>query len=88
MEKTKKIKEVMKFLDKGLYVKIPSEHGSTGILWERLGRDGKTMYIYWQNFGQSANRRNLRDLTWIINTIFGKKGKDFEYRVSNSFYEG
>lgn len=87
MNKTEKIKEIMKFLDKGYFIKIPCEHGSTGILWEKYGRDCKK-YIYWKNFGESANRRNLRDLTWIINTIFQKKGKDFKYRISKSFYEG
>lgn len=77
-EKNKKIREVMKLLDNGKTVKI-NGHGE---LW--LGRcrvSGKTL-IYWRNFGQSANGRNLKELTWIINTIFNCKGKDFTYAIA------
>lgn len=33
-----------------------------------LGNNPK--YIYWCNFGSSHNNNNLRDLQWIIETIF------------------
>lgn len=36
-------------------------------------------YIYWQHFGQSANKNTLVDLTWIINVIFELKGKKITY---------
>ena len=31
----------------------------------------KTKYIYWSHAGSSANKNTLKDLLWIINTIFG-----------------
>lgn len=83
MEKTKKIKEVMKLLDLGCYVKIKGQHG-TGTLWQYENR-GVT-YIYWQHFGQSAVRRNIKNLTWVINHIFDRNHKDFDYYIGQSVY--
>lgn len=83
MEKINKIKEVMKLLDEGKYVKIEDEYGD-GTLWEQESR-GVT-YIYWHHFGQSAVRRNLKNLTWVINTIMHKKNQDFEFYIGHSVY--
>ena len=73
-DKQKKIREVMEALKENKTVKIDN-----GSLW--LGRCHVTgrQLIYWQHFGQSANRCNIKELTWIINTIFDKKRKDFTY---------
>lgn len=75
-DKQKKIREVMEALKENKTVKIDS-----GSLW--LGRCHVTgrQLIFWQHFGQSANRCNIKELTWIINTIFDKKRKDFNYSV-------
>lgn len=75
-DKQKKIREVMEALKENKTVKIDG-----GSLW--LGRCHVTGHklIYWQHFGQSANRCNIKELTWIINTIFDKKRKDFNYSV-------
>ena len=75
MDKAKKIREVMQFLDMGKTVKI-----DTGILWESRSIRGYKI-INWRHYGQSANRRNVKELTFIINHIFDKKNKDFTYSL-------
>ena len=78
LNKKEKIRQVMKLLEQGKTVYINSGYG---YLW--LGRcrvSGKTL-IYWHNFGQSANRKNLKELAWILNTIFDCKYKNFNYFV-------
>lgn len=75
LNKKKTIKDIMRLLDDDKTVYI-----GEGCLWEGNCRLTGRRLIFWQHYGQSANRRNLRDLTWIINTIFNCKGKAIEYR--------
>lgn len=72
LNKKETIKNIMKLLDNGKTICI-----NGGKLWEIQDR-GKT-YIKWCNFGCSANRRTLEELTWVINTIFGCKNKTIVY---------
>jgi hypothetical protein len=74
LNKKQTVKEIMTLLDNGKTVYIED-----GCLWEGNCRLTGRRLIYWRHYGQSANRRNLRDLTWIINTIFERKGKVIEY---------
>lgn len=37
--------------------------------------------IGWESFGSSAIKNNLKDLTWLINTIFKCKNKDFSFEI-------
>ncbi len=75
-DKEKKIREVMKALNDGKTIRIDNE-----ALWKgRCHVSGKKL-IFWQHYGQSANRCNMKELTWIINTIFEKKRKDFSWSV-------
>lgn len=37
---------------------------------------GKNL-IGWRNYGSSANKNTLKDLKWIINTIFDTTAKEF-----------
>ena len=66
----------MRALKENKTVKIDS-----GSLWLGRCRSTGRQLIFWQHFGQSANRCNIKELTWIINTIFDKKRKDFNYSV-------
>jgi hypothetical protein len=75
-DKQKKIREVMEALKENKTVKIDN-----GSLWSGRCPVSGHKLIYWQHFGQSANRCNIKELTWIINTIFDKKRKDFNYSV-------
>lgn len=34
-------------------------------------------YIYWWNYGSSANRNTLRDLNFVIGIIFGMTPEEF-----------
>lgn len=74
LNKKETIKNIMQLLDNGYTVYI-----NGGSMW--LSRCLKTnrKIIKWQNYGSSANRRNLKELTWIINTIFRCKNKDIVY---------
>ena len=75
LNKKETIKNIMKLLDSEKTVYI-----NGGKLWEIQER-GKN-YIKWCNFGSSANRRTLEELTWVINTIFECKNKTIIYTCS------
>lgn len=81
MKKSEKIKEVMSYLDRAYTVRIDN-----GKLWKKFSNCNledfhHREYIFYTHFGQSAIRRNLKELTWVINTIFEKKNKDFSFTV-------
>ena len=48
--------------------------------------DGK--YIHWENYGASAVRNNLRDLSWLIKTIFDTTPEDFIKDYLKARWEG
>lgn len=75
-DKEKKIREVMEALKEGKSVKIDN-----GLLWSGRCRVSGRQLIFWEHSGQSANRCNIKELTWIINIIFDKKRKDFNFSV-------
>lgn len=75
-DKQRKIREVMQALNDGKTVKIDN-----GALWKGRCHVSGEKLIYWRHYGQSANKCNLKELTWIINTIFEKKRKDFSFSV-------
>ena len=77
MNKQEKIKEVKHLINIGNIVKI-----NNGTLW--LSDDNK--YIMFRNYGQSAVRNNIKDLTWLINIIFETKNKDFNYNIVKSIF--
>ena len=70
--KRETIKNIMQLLDNDKIVYIDN-----GSLWKSYSR-GKAI-IKWSHFGTSANRRTIKELTWIINTIFGYKYKKVVY---------
>lgn len=74
LNKKETIRNIMALLDSGKTVCI-----NGGELWLGRGRVNNKIYIFWQHFGSSANRRNLQELTWIINTIFRCKYKNIVY---------
>lgn len=75
-DKEKKIREVMEALKENKTVKIDN-----GLLWLGRCRVSGRLLIFWEHFGQSANRCNIEELTWIINIIFEKKRKNFNFSV-------
>ena len=44
-----------------------------GKIWIYFG------FIYWQNFGQSANKIKISELRWIFKTIF--KAENYEFTI-------
>lgn len=74
LNKKETIKNIMALLDSGKTVYI-----NGGSIWETFDIRANRKIIKWQNYGSSANRRNLGELTWIINTIFRCKNKDIVY---------
>lgn len=74
-DKKDRIKNVKKLLDLGYTVKIYGNYNGIGKVWLHNG------FIMYQNFGQSAVRNTLKDLTWLINNIFNAKRKNFSYSV-------
>ena len=74
LNKKETIKTIMALLDKGKTVYI-----NGGSMWESFDIRANRKIIKWQNYGSSANRRNLKELTWIINTIFRCKNKNIVY---------
>lgn len=75
LNKKEKIKRVMYLLELGKTVYI--NYG--GYLYLKYDERTKRQVIKWRNFGESATRKSIKDLTWIINTIFDCKYKDFNY---------
>ena len=76
MDKKERIKNVKKLLDLGYTVRIYGNPNGDGKVWI------KDNFIMFQNFGQSAVRNNIKDLTWLINNIFNAKRKNFNYTVT------
>lgn len=74
LNKKEAVKNIMTLLDSGKTVYI-----NGGYLWETFDRKAQRKIIKWQNFGQSANRRNLKELSWILNTIFDCKYRKIVY---------
>lgn len=74
LNKKEAIKNIMALLDNGKTVYI-----NCGCMW--LSRCMKTnrKIIKWQHYGQSANRRNMKELTWLLNNIFECKNKKIVY---------
>lgn len=77
LSKKEKIKKVMYLLELGKTVSI----NYSGLLWLKYDERARRPVIMWQNYGQSANRKNIKELTWIINNIFDCKYKDFNYSI-------
>lgn len=74
MNKIEKIRYCMKALKEGKTIYIDN-----GKMWQFEQNNKK--YICYRHFGQSATRCSIKDLTWIINVIFEKSRKDFDYRI-------
>ena len=74
LNKKETIKSIMALLDNGKTIYI-----NGGSLWGSYDMRANRKIIKWQNYGSSANRRNLKELTWIINTIFECKNKNIVY---------
>lgn len=81
-DKNAKLKEVLTLLKQGKIIKI-----NNGCLWyfEDLFNDKR--YIHYRNFGQSAIKPTLKELSWLLTTVFEVKNiKNFNYQVVNSIY--
>lgn len=74
LNKKEAIKNIMRLLDEGKTVYI---NGGSMCLSRCIKTNRKI--IKWQNYGQSANRRTIQELTWLVNTIFNCKNKKIVY---------
>ena len=81
--KQETIKQIKEVVNSGKIVRVNHAEDSHGItLW--LSDNGK--YIYFQNYGQSAVKNNLKNLSWVINTLYGVNRKEISYKVVNGIY--
>lgn len=87
MTKTEKLKSAYKELQDGKIIEFKSEKGKNYNVrcWIRKSETNNRNYIFWRNFGQSANRMTLGNLRWIAKTI--GHCFDYEYKIVNSIYE-
>ena len=81
-DKNTKLKEVLNLLKQNKIIKIKN-----GCLWLFNDVFNDKIYICYRNFGQSAIKPTLKDLSWLLKTVFEVKNlKNFDYKVVNSIY--
>ena len=88
MTKTEKLKQAYKDMQSGKIIEfIPDEDkrklNSGCRCWIEQGRNNRR-YIFWNYFGQSANRMTLEDLRWIAKTI--ADCTTYNYKIVSSIY--
>lgn len=74
LNKKEAIKNIMALLDSGKTVYI-----NGGYLWIMYDTRAGHKIIKWRNFGESAIKRTVKDLIWLLNTIFDCKYKKLVY---------
>ena len=74
LNKKEAVKNIMALLDSGKTVYI-----NGGYLWIMYDYRAGHKIIKWRNFGESAIRRTLKDLIWLLNTIFDCKYRKVVY---------
>ena len=50
-------------------------------IWYDYSKRNRRHYIYWQNYGSSADRPSLENLRWIFETV--AKSDDYTYTYAN-----
>ena len=84
MTKIEKLNKIYDLIKAGYIVAVSGTHGN-GYLWVNPSRmNPRKSFIFWQNFGQSANPMGINNLRWIINTIF--QSKSLNFMVVDSVY--
>jgi len=73
MKQLKELKEIYTNLNNGIkYGKMYTYGFSYNLT---LSLNGK--YICWQHYGSSANKNTLKELAWVIETIFKTTPREF-----------
>lgn len=91
MTKTEKLKKAYEELKNGKIIEfIPDKgkekliHGCRCWINKSINPNSNRKYIFWQYFGQSANRMTLNDLRWIAKTI--GDCTTYNYKIVESIY--
>jgi len=74
LNKKEAVKNIMALLDSGKTVYI-----NGGYLWIMYDKRAGYNVIKWRNFGESAIKRTIKDLIWLLNVIFDCKYKKVVY---------
>lgn len=54
------------------------------VLWIAPSRNDPTKkFIFWRNYGQSANKMTKKDLAWVLKEIFKMSPAEFLFRYTN-----
>lgn len=83
MNKKELIKQIKKEVNAGYILQVSTPDNKKINLW--LSDSGK--YILFRNFGQSAIKNNLHELTWLINTFLNARYKNIEYKHIKSIID-
>ena len=84
MNKTEKLKAIYSLIKAGHIVQVSSPRLKCGgVVWLSENDNGDE-FIGYSHFGTSATRPGIRNLRWILNTIF--KSKSRNYRVTSDMY--
>lgn len=73
MKQLKELKEIYNNLNSGVIYGKMYNYGFSSNMYVSVG--GK--YIVWNNYGQSAEKNTLKDLAWLIETIFETTPREF-----------
>lgn len=77
MSKIEKLNKIYDLIKSGNIVAVSGKSGN-GYLWIGSSRiNPRKSFIFWENFGQSANPMGINHLRWIVNTIFESKSLNF-----------
>ena len=80
-QKNRVIRKIKTLVNTGNIVKVQKANSNSKLtLW--LNNN----YIMWQYYGQSAIKNNIKELTWLINTLFESKGKEISCYIGKSIY--
>lgn len=87
MSKTDKLKTAYTDLKSGKIIEFLSDDKSRNCrcwIGGSSNQNDKRKYIFWNCFGQSANRMSLSELRWIAKVI--GKCTTYDYKCVNSIY--
>lgn len=69
-----------KLLEGEVFGKIDKHRQGGTYFWDVLSADNE--YIYWRNYGSSANKLSLQNLKWILTEIFKMTPEQFLYNYT------
>lgn len=75
MKYSKELNEIYESINNGIKYGEDLENVRFPIFWEVLSAN--KYYIFWRNYGSSANKNTKKNLLWIITNIFNTTPEQF-----------